>query len=238
MKKYSNSISNRKIWFIVFLLAQLLAPFQNSAQNKFCCTVVYLDSVTEIQPYQLVFDTVKMYFTDRWHRIDYIVNKPDSTLYYPNTIIQNDSVRYFSYQNIENQFYAEKIDNVSPRGKDIVSVNVIPTNDEKAILGYNCKRYIVKSVLTNGFTTTKYYWITRGFSLGKWDSLISEGVEGYPLQIETVYETKEGVIKYTDVLYAIEVSFDEINPGVFYKPADIQLIPYSSEKFRNRFKTK
>ncbi|MGE0020192.1 MAG: hypothetical protein AB7S72_11040 [Draconibacterium sp.] len=179
-----------------------------------------------------------MYCTDRWHRIDYIVNKPDSTLYYPNTIIQNDSVRYFSYQNIENQFYAEKIDNVLPHGKDIVSVNVIPTNDEKAILGYNCQRYIVQSVLTNGFTTTKYYWITRGFSLGKWDSLISEGIEGYPLQIETVYETKEGIIKYTDVLYAIEVSFDEINPGLFSKPDEIQLIPYSSEKFRNRFKTK
>lgn len=179
-----------------------------------------------------------MYYSDSWHRIDNVVNEPDSTLYYPNAIIQNDSIRYFSYQNIENQFYAEKNDKASPHGKDIVSVNIIPTNDEKYILGYNCKRYIVKSVLTNGFTTTKYYWITQSFTLGKWDPLISERIEGYPLQIETVYETNDGVIKYTDVLYAIEVSFNEINTGVFSIPADMKVIPYSSEKFRNRFKTK
>lgn len=137
MKTNFKTINFRQNIFKLSFLILLLAPLQNYGQDKFCCTVVYLDSVTEIQPYQLVFDTVKMYYTDSWHRIDSVVKNPDTTLYYPNTIIQNDSVRYFSYQNIDNQFYAEKIDKASTHGKDIVSVNVIPTNNEKAILGYN-----------------------------------------------------------------------------------------------------
>lgn len=216
----------------------MLFPKFNYGQEQIRCTVIYRDSVTEVQPYQLVFDTVKMIYSGNWNRIDYIVNEPDTKLYFPKIIIENDSIRYFSYQNIDSQLYYENIDKSLPNGKGVNSINVTSTIEEKDILGYKCAKYIVQSNLTNGYTTTKFYWVTQGFSLGNHDPLLKEGIEGYPLQIETVYETKDGIYKYTDVLYAIEVNFNKINPDIFSIKTKQKLIPYSTEQFRGEFNTK
>lgn len=59
MQTYFKIICFRQSRFKLSLLILLLIPFQNFGQDKFCSTLVYLDSVTEIQPYQLVFDKVK-----------------------------------------------------------------------------------------------------------------------------------------------------------------------------------
>lgn len=221
---------------ILYLLLIFVFHTQLRGQIYNSCTIIFHDSVTHKVRYQFSNDTVKMYFANNWRRVDNIINIPVSTHNYPKTIIENDSISYYYYALHDTLTFFKKKDKLFPYSMDIISVNVVPTLEQKLIAGYDCKKYIVYLNLRTGYTLTRYYWITDGFEIGNWPLFTLNEIKGCPLQIDSIIETKQGKYLYTNVMYAIKVSFEELDKELFDVRHIKNAIPASLEQFKKLYK--
>lgn len=193
--------TSKHLLSLIGLLAFGAAAF---GQQPFTGKIVYKRSESKPSQYDTDYDTTTVYFA-KGLKITDESGTIDKNMFVVKTMIEADTIVFIAHNDAPSYFTGKKKEN--PMAKFIVKQDVIPTQEVQRIVGYQCKKYIVLTHTTDGYTLMAHWWMAEDLDAGRWNWTSLEGIKGCPLK-KVLFEedTRGDLLLNVKVIEAVEVT--------------------------------
>lgn len=216
---------------IVYLIlgGLLISSTAIYGQQKFQGIISYQNSLSKDVPGEIVFDSTVVSFTN-----EFVIHQEFyggmEKYYFPSTTIISDTSIIQIYRGKDGVAFEQKNTDSSLEPQTVTATNEIAT-----ILGYSCRKYIVRTNLSTGYTTTAYYWVAEELNVGVRKGYLPKEIKGCQLKREFLVENKQGQYLFSKIMEAKRIDPSNKPIAISKYIGTRRLVPLNQENVKQAF---
>lgn len=180
----------------VLLFTFLLFMGEVMGQNQFEGKIIYRHKLTKPSEYYPVVDSTVLSSTKDLSLIERFYSG-NIVWSYSAIEVATASERLFGYSNNKETVFAS--------ANEVLTTEILSSEDVKPILGYACKKIMTKKMMPTGEYLKRNYVVAKDIPQDGFSALFPKELAGMPLVCEIIYEDKQGNYLFSEIIEAVRV---------------------------------